>query len=346
MLPWLAGSNETDRELGFPQPVHTLPETTQDSGLTTHDTRLRVGVDIGGTFTDLILVDDETGAFTVAKSLTTPDDPSRASRPVLATRSRRGTASMAGGVDQIIHGTTLVTNALIERKGARDRAAGHRRVSATRSRSAASTATTSTTSTSSCPHPLVPRHLRFDVPRAHARRRHDACRPLDERVRRAARRELRRQPASRRWRSPSCTAYTNPADERRPRAAVLRAAPELRVSLSSEVVPEIREYERTSTTVANVYVQAAWWNVPARPGAAAGARSGFAGSLFADALQRRHRDASRPRRGFPIRLLESGPAAGALAAAHYGARRASTDLLSFDMGGTTAKFCVIETASR
>src|SRR5829696_968765 len=80
--------------------------------------RYRVGVDIGGTFTDLILLDDRSGRFTISKSLTTPGDPSEAIETVLADALERAAAG-AGEVAQIVHGTTLVTNALIERKGAR-----------------------------------------------------------------------------------------------------------------------------------------------------------------------------------------------------------------------------------
>src|SRR5262249_11231682 len=117
-------------------------------------------------------------------------------------------------------------------------------------------------------------------------------------------------------------------------------APEIRVSLSSEVVPEIREYERTSTTVVNVYVQ------------------GLVEDYLAELVQRLQQLGIRGElllmlssggistvetaTRFPLRLLESGPAGGALASAYFGQLANVTDLIAFDMGGTTAKLCVIE----
>ena len=134
--------------------------------------------------------------------------------------------------------------------------------------------------------------------------------------------------------------FTNPEHERAAGEAIDRAAPSLRVALSSEVVPEIREYERTSTTLANVYVQ------------------GLVERYLGDLVERLRRLAFRGRFAvmlssggiataetaarFPVRMLESGPAAGALAAAAFGDASGERDLLSFDMGGTTAKLCVID----
>ena len=118
-----------------------------------------------------------------------------------------------------------------------------------------------------------------------------------------------------------------------------RAAPDLRVSISSDVAPEIREYERTSTTVANVYVQARVERY-LRDLEERLARAGFHGALLlliSSGALATVETAAR----FPVRLLESGPAGGALAAAAFGAAAGYEDLLSFDMGGTTAKFAVI-----
>jgi N-methylhydantoinase A len=134
--------------------------------------------------------------------------------------------------------------------------------------------------------------------------------------------------------------FTNPDNERAARAAIERAAPQLRVALSSDVVPEIREYERASTTVASVYVQ----SLVERYLDDLGRRLddlGVAGELrimLSDGgVAARHVAAANP-----IRMLESGPAAGALAAAAFGRASGRRDLLSFDMGGTTAKMCVVE----
>jgi len=117
-------------------------------------------------------------------------------------------------------------------------------------------------------------------------------------------------------------------------------APELRVSLSSEVVAEIREFQRTSTTAANVYVQERVSNY-LRELSHRFDRIGFQGSFFVMLSSGGIATAETAAR-FPVRLLESGPAAGALAAAHLGARAGYPDLLSFDMGGTTAKLCAVE----
>ena len=111
----------------------------------------------------------------------------------------------------------------------------------------------------------------------------------------------------------------------------------MRVSISSEVVPEIREFERTSTTVANVYVQGRVERVPARA-ARRGWRASASAGVFRVMLSGGGIATPETAMRFPVRLLESGPAAGALAAAHHGAAAGVADLLSFDMGGTTAKF--------
>ncbi len=234
--------------------MHTSTEPAYDSRLTTSDSRLRVGVDIGGTFTDLVIYDDDTGEFVVGKTLTTPDDPSRGIETGLADILAAADAAMAT-VGQIIHGTTLVTNALIERKGA---------------------PTALLTSEGfrdsleigrehrydlydlqlEMPRPLVPRELRFPVPgRTLANGATLDGHDLDEAYVERLARELVDNGIEA-VAIAFLNSFANPELERRAKAAVLRAAPELRVALSSDVVPEIREYERTSTTVANVYVQA------------------------------------------------------------------------------------------
>ena len=134
--------------------------------------------------------------------------------------------------------------------------------------------------------------------------------------------------------------YANPTHERQVADLIARVAPEIRVSISSDVVPEIREYERTSTTCANVYVQARvdryLRDLEQRLRAL-----GFGGQLFV-MLSSGGIGTIETATRFPIRLLESGPAAGALATAYFGAMIGAADLMSFDMGGTTAKLCVVE----
>ncbi|MGH2618923.1 MAG: hydantoinase/oxoprolinase family protein, partial [Thermomicrobiales bacterium] len=299
---------------------------------------LRAGVDIGGTFTDLIVYDDLTGEFVVGKTLTTADDPSRGIETGLAETLATADAPMAG-LGQIIHGTTLVTNALIERKGAL-------------------TALLATEGFRDSleigrehrydlydlqlemPRPLVPRHLRFGVPgRTLADGSTLPGHDLDEDYVERLAKELA-EAGIEAVAIAFLNSFANPELERRAREAVLRAAPEMRVSISSDVVPEIREYERTSTTVANVYVQARVERY-LRDLQERLARAGFGGALLlliSSGALATVETAAR----VPVRLLESGPAGGALAAAAFGATAGYEDLLSFDMGGTTAKFAVID----
>lgn len=296
----------------------------------------RVGVDIGGTFTDLVVFDDATGRFAVGKTLTTPQDPSLAIEELLReTLAREGIA--LAEIQQLIHGTTLVTNAIIERKG---------------------TITALLTTQGfrdaieigrenryelydlmlEMPQPLVPRYLRFDVPQ---RTLSDGStlQALDTTFVEQLTRELVDNHVEA-VAIAFLNSYTNGAAEREARSAVQRIAPTMRVSISSEVVPEIREFERTSTTITNVYVQALVERY-LRELQTRLTQLGFAGSLFLMISSGGIVTVDTAIR-FPIRLLESGPAAGALAAANYGIACGYTDLLSFDMGGTTAKFCVID----
>jgi N-methylhydantoinase A len=294
----------------------------------------RVGIDIGGTFTDMLLVGED-GTAVVGKTLTTAD-------PSLAVENALGPALENGAVKTsergtLIHGTTLVTNALIERKGAL-------------------TALLTTVGFRDAveigrehryelydlnlelPKPLVPRHLRFDVPERVAADG-SVLQTLDEDFVRRLVTELRDKGIKA---VGVCylNSFRNPSHERRTAEIITEVAPEIRVSLSSEVVAEIREFQRTSTTLVNVYVQRRVSDYLAHLQARLD-KIGFAGSFFvmlsSGGIATRE-TASR----FPVRLLESGPAAGALAAAQAGILAGHRDLLSFDMGGTTAKLCVIE----
>ncbi|MER7861962.1 hydantoinase/oxoprolinase family protein [Amycolatopsis japonica] len=297
-------------------------------------TGLRVGVDIGGTFTDLCVL-DETGVVAVGKVLTTHDEPARAVEEGLK-RTLADAGLDAADVEQFVHGTTLVTNALIERKGARTAllaTAGFRDVLEMRREHRYELYDLLI----ELPAPLVPRHLRFDVPEriladgtVHT--------GLDEEYVARLGRELDARGIDA---VAVCFlhAFTNPAHERRAAEVLAEVAPRLRVALSSEVVPEIREFERASTTVANVYVQ------------------DLTERYLRDLERRLHEAGVRPSphimlsnggiatvdtaARYPIRILESGPAGGALAASAIGAAAGVEDLLAFDMGGTTAKLCMI-----
>jgi N-methylhydantoinase A len=296
----------------------------------------RVGVDIGGTFTDLVVVDETTGAIRVGKVLTTAKDPAHG--------VEHGVQSLLdeAGVDParvraVVHGTTLATNALIERKGARTAlltTEGFRDALEIRREGRHDMYDLLI----DAPAPLVPRHRRREVAE---RLSPDGAvlRPLDEA---GARRVIAALVDDGVEAIAICLlhAYLNPVHERRLVELVREAAPHVAVACSSEVVPEIREYERTSTTAANVYVAP----LMARYLEDLERRLhglGVPGQLYI--MQSSGGIALPPvARRLPIRLVESGPAAGALAAAQAARDRGDARLLSFDMGGTTAKACVID----
>ncbi len=300
------------------------------------DKRHRVGVDIGGTFTDLVLIDDQTARRALGKVLTTPDDPSEGvERGLVELLGREGVE--AGQVGTIVHGTTLVTNALIERRGARTAL-----LTTEGFRDALAIGTEHRYDMYDVfiekPEPLVPRNLRYGV-RERSLDDGSVMLELDEEQVRSIVAKLR----DRDVRAVAVSflhSFRNPAHERRVGEILREEAPEISVSLSSEVAPEIREYERTSTTVANVYTR------PLVEGYLTSLedrlrRLGFGGSLYI-MLSNGGTASVETARRFPVRLLESGPAAGALAAAFYGRAMDLPEVLSFDMGGTTAKACLIE----
>src|SRR6266480_4392962 len=209
----------------------------------------RIGIDIGGTFTDMLLIGDDGGAV-IGKTLTTPGDPSLAVEEALRPALENG-AMKAGERGTLIHGTTLVTNALIERKGARTALLTTRGF-----RDAYEIAREHRYDLYDLflemPTPLVPRHLRLEVDeRVYADG--TVARAPDEQAVATLVAELRDKGIQA---IAICFmhSYANPQHEQLVGAIVGEIAPGVRVSLSSEVVPEIREYERTSTTVVNVYV--------------------------------------------------------------------------------------------
>jgi N-methylhydantoinase A len=295
----------------------------------------RVGIDIGGTFTDLLLVGED-GAAVIGKTLTTPGDPSLAVENALRPVLENGPVD-SGEHGTLLHGTTLVTNALIERKGAPTAlltTAGFRDAVEIGREHRYELYDLNL----ELPKPLVPRHLRFDVPERTAADG-SVLRPLDEAFVCRLVEELRDK-GVRAIAVCYLNSFRNPAHERRTAEIITQVAPMIRVSLSSEVVAEIREFQRTSTTLANVYVQERVSDYLAQLQNRLD-RIGFLGSFFvmlsSGGIATRETAAR-----FPVRLLESGPAAGALAAAEAGILSGHRDLLSFDMGGTTAKLCVIE----
>src|SRR5919106_4947968 len=298
--------------------------------------RYRVGIDIGGTFTDLVLIDDETGERSVGKILTTPEDPSEAvEEGLLELLEREGIE--AGRLGTVVHGTTLVTNALIERRGAKTAL-----LTTEGFRDAVAIGTEHRYDMYDIfiekPEPLVPRSLRYGE-RERILDDGSVLRELDEEQVRSISAELKEREVGAVAVS-FLHGFRNPAHERRVAGILAEETPEVTVSLSSEVSPEIREYERTSTTICNVYVRPLVERYLQRLEERL-RRLGTEGSLYimlSNGGTASVETASR----FPIRLLESGPAAGALAAAFYGRESGFPEVFSFDMGGTTAKSCLIE----
>ncbi len=295
---------------------------------------LRIAVDIGGTFTDVVL--EEGGKRLTRKLLTTPQRPEQAVldgvRLILA-----DAGCGFADVEVFVHGTTLATNAVIERRGARTAL-----IATEGFRDTLDIANESRYDqydlTIEKPRPLVARALRFTVPEridVHGKPRL----ALDEAAVRTVAAGLRGQGIE----SVAVAfmhSYVNPAHERRTREILLEEMPDLRVTLSSEVCPEVREYERTSTAVANAYVQPLMDSYLARMQTALGAE-GFKGTIYL-VTSGGGLTAIETARRFPVRLIESGPAGGAIFAAQVAARAGEKRALSYDMGGTTAKICLID----
>ncbi len=294
----------------------------------------RLAVDIGGTFTDLVL--ELPGRSFSRKVLTTPDAPERAVMDGIAAILGLG-GIRAADLGLVIHGTTLATNALIERKGARTAL-----VTTAGFRDSLEMAYEHRFEQYDLhmerPEPLVPRPLRFEVPERMAADG-SVLLPLDEDAvldlgRRLAAEEVAAVAVS------FLHAYRNPAHEQRARALLARHVPEDRIALSSEVCPEIREYERTSTTVANAYVLPLMESYLRR--LEQGLRDiGCTGPLLLIMSSGGITTVETARR-FPIRMVESGPAGGAILAQRVAAENGVAKALAFDMGGTTAKITLID----
>ena len=296
-------------------------------------TRFRVGVDVGGTFTDVVL--EHGDRLTTAKVLTTPNAPDDA---VLAgvddVIARAGVDPATVGL--LIHGTTLATNAIIERKGALTALVtteGFRDVLDIGYESRYDQYDIMIEK----PLPLVPRERRLVVPeRVDVNGR--VLKPLDEAAVEAVAGDLARLEVE----SVGIGflhSYANPAHERRAREILARALPDVSITVSSEACPEVREYERFCTTVANAYVQPLMASYLARLRDSLEARgltcpvllmTSGGGLASLDTAIR-----------FPIRLVESGPAGGAILATRIAAEMGLDKVISFDMGGTTAKICLI-----
>ena len=296
----------------------------------------RLGVDIGGTFTDFALIDDATGELAIHKLLTTPADPSQAVlEGVAALLARRGVA--AGAVEAVIHGSTLVTNAVIERKGAATGmlvTKGFRDVLdiAMERR-----------------YDLYDLTIRFPPPIVARRRRREiderlgydgeVVQPLDiDAVERAVAELVEREGIGA---LAICFlhSYVNAAHEEAAREAVARRFPELYVSTSADVFPYAREYERWNTTAINAFVQPLTDRYLGNLEQGL-ARLGIPGALYIMTSSGGTVTTETARR-YPVRMLESGPAAGVLMSAHHGRTMGLPNILAYDMGGTTAKGSIV-----
>ena len=298
-------------------------------------TMYRIGIDVGGTFTDLVAVDDE-GRVTIAKAASTPGDQSlgvmdgldRLAEALSLDRAAHARAQRRS----IVHGTTVATNALLEHKGAKVgllTTEGHRDVVEMRE----GLKDDRYNLRQPPPVQLVPRAAAARRARAHARRRpHRDRRSTAPRSTHAIADAGARQ-ASRRSPSATCTAGATTRTSARPRKRVRAAMPDAYVCRSSEVLPQIKEYERVCTTVVNAYVGPVLERYLTRL-ATRLREAGFAGPVL---IIQSHGGVSHHRRCRAAggRRVLSGPAGG-VAGSRYAARLIEHgDLIPFDMGGTS-----------
>ncbi len=290
-----------------------------------------LAVDIGGTFTDIVLFDTESNHIAVGKVLTTYPDPSQA---VLSgvTQLLKDHHVDPASVRQVIHGTTLVTNTLIERKGARTAL-----IATEGFRDALEIGNEGRYDIYDLglvkPPPLVERRLRFGIHERMAANG-EVLHPLD--VNAVA--ELCKQLNAEGIESVAICllhAFTNPRHELDVYEIVRDEMPNASISISHQVSPAMREYQRTSTTVANAYVQPITSNYLERIQSGL-AQAGLNAPLNVMLSSGGTTDIETATR-FPIRLVESGPSGGALAGVYWGKQNGFNDIFAFDMGGTTAK---------
>jgi len=305
---------------------------------------MRIGADVGGTFTDVVLEveDDSTSGPEMfsTKVLTTYEAPEQGILDGVRTVAAEAGANLAD-LDTFIHGTTLATNALISRTGARTALVttdGFRDTIEMRTESRFEQYDLNLV----LPAPLIQRSDRH-VLRERLAADGTVLRPFDEEEARGLVEALADRPDDEAYEAVAVGfihAYVDGTHERRFRDLLLERLPDVAVSISSEVAPQMREFERFNTACTNAYLQplmATYLHRLADDLAATGARcpvylihSG-GGLVSVDTAAR-----------FPVRLVESGPAGGAIFAADIAARHGLNRVLSYDMGGTTAKICLIE----
>lgn len=302
----------------------------------THPQTLRLAVDIGGTFTDTVLVEGVDHILSATKTLTTHANPANGAHEGVS-RLLAQTGRTASQVSGFVHGTTLATNALIERRGARVATvttAGFRDILEIAYERRYSQYDINLEK----PDLLVPRERALTITERMSATG-DVLIPLQAEAVETLAQQLDAIQAEA---VAICLlhSYSNPAHERMLRDALALARPDLVISISSEVSPEAREFDRLCTTVANAYIQPLMQSYLTR---------------FADQFSQLGVECPilmmtagggmctlETAAKFPIRLVESGPAGGAILAARIAARSGLDEVLSFDMGGTTAKLCLID----
>lgn len=295
---------------------------------------VRMGVDIGGTFTDVVLeVDDAQYSTKVLTTYSAPEDAIIDGMQQVCVKA----GISPSDIGQIIHGTTLATNALIERRGAKTAlitTAGFRDVIEMRTESRFEQYDLNLT----LPDPLLPRHQRYTITE-----RIDARGQVLVELDTSELDVLVGQIEEAGYESVAIGlihSYLNSAHERQVQQALSSRLPGIMISLSSEVSPQMREYERFNTVVANAYIKPLMKSYLGRlqgrlqqegVDCAVFLMHSGGGIISIDSAAE-----------FPVRLVESGPAGGAVFAAHIAARYGLDKVLSFDMGGTTAKICLIK----
>ncbi len=297
---------------------------------------MRIGIDVGGTFTDFVLLDDATGETRTHKCLTTPRDPSEAIEEGMRAFERQAPGCTAR-LEEVIHGTTLVINAIVERKGARTglvTTRGFRDVLEL----GREIRYASYDAFAQMPEPLVPRARRLEV---EERLRADGgvLTALDER---GAREVLRALGDMKVESVAVCllNSFENPVHELALKRLLAEELPAASVSISYEVLPQIREYERTSTTVTNAYVKPLTGRYLLRFQERLAAM-GFHGRLFI-MLSSGGVTSAETAAEFPVRIIESGPTAAVIAGQYFSRLFHLPEMFCFDMGGTTAKSCLIQ----
>ncbi len=297
---------------------------------------MKLGIDIGGTFTDLVLFDDQNEILKFAKTLTTYPDPTQGIFNGIVELQDRFDMKVAQ-LEAIVHGTTLITNAVIERKGCK-------------------TAFVTTKGFEdileigremrydiydlflTMPKPLVPRNLRYGLTErvdTHG----NILTPLDKSELKALGQKLTAEHIEA---VGVCflNSFANTDHERQVGDYLRQEFPDIFFSLSSEIMPEIREYERSSATAMNAYVQPLTDQYLKKLETELRSNMGFVGKLLIMNSAGRLTTIDGARKS-PIQLLESGPAGGSMAGVYFGKLKKKENLLCFDMGGTTAKASLI-----